>query len=363
MTSSYLVLDTNIWIYLANGLDTQSSQHSARQHFALLRSLEDLVKDGMVTILINDIIILEWERNKANAYNYVQKLKNKITDTENKYKAKIRAGTLTNNDTQVYTNEINILKAEIQIQGLHVAGVEKFIYNSCTQIPIPDKIKIQVFDLAISKKPPFHNSKNNIADAGLLLSAADYLKDVLMYEDIQGFFISNNTAEFTNGKNKERFHPEILNILPTREIIYQNHLGTALNLREEIIKEYDEFRKKQAYYDSITFECKSVTCYDREDFVRIGYLDDEILFPVAQHNINQIDLFTQEVIRKKDPITCASGHCNFCGQLHFECPACGELVGIYEYNEPINCEGCNSIYIISKHGNHKMVEAQEGEEE
>ena len=53
----YLTLDTNTWIYLANGTEP----------VRLLTFIKQEVDKGYVTILLPEIIIKEWDRNKDNA--------------------------------------------------------------------------------------------------------------------------------------------------------------------------------------------------------------------------------------------------------------------------------------------------------
>jgi len=51
---TYIGIDTNIWIYLTN--DTL---------FELWEKLVDQVRKREISIFINDLIFLEWERNKS----------------------------------------------------------------------------------------------------------------------------------------------------------------------------------------------------------------------------------------------------------------------------------------------------------
>ncbi|WP_221389947.1 PIN domain-containing protein [Dyadobacter sp. NIV53] len=74
----YLILDTNIWLYLANNLDPYNARSDEETHFLLYEKLEKLVLDRSIKILINDIILDEWKRNKAQTLLSVQKHSNKL---------------------------------------------------------------------------------------------------------------------------------------------------------------------------------------------------------------------------------------------------------------------------------------------
>ena len=61
---NYLILDTNIWIYLANGHYAQNAQHSEQTHSTLLSRLTEKLKNEEIRVVVNDIIVQEWDRNK-----------------------------------------------------------------------------------------------------------------------------------------------------------------------------------------------------------------------------------------------------------------------------------------------------------
>ena len=57
MSMHYLTLDTNTWIYLANGTEP----------VRLLSFIKQEVNKGNITILLPDIIVKEWNKNKDKA--------------------------------------------------------------------------------------------------------------------------------------------------------------------------------------------------------------------------------------------------------------------------------------------------------
>jgi len=74
----YLILDTNIWVYLANGLDPiENKDYDDDVHFGLLSSLKQLKENGDITVLVNDIVFREWMRNKEHCRAKIVKLNNK----------------------------------------------------------------------------------------------------------------------------------------------------------------------------------------------------------------------------------------------------------------------------------------------
>lgn len=344
----YFILDTNIWVYLANGLDNLTHKHHESHHFTLLKSLQELTEKGEITVLVNDIIIEEWKRNKGQAYTQIQKLKNQLSESQTQLKkVKSIGGDLI--DTEVDKLDAVLqqkTEEKVKLNEQHIQNVEDFLNKVCTKIDISNELKIKIFDLSITRQVPFHNKKNNIADASILFSSAEYLNEILKQEGVSAIFITNNIEDFTDNLDKDNFHPELIKLLPTKEITFKRHLPTALKHGEAIIEEMKEFYRKQAYYESIAFSCQSAFCIGRDDFPRFGYLDKniEVERESDNQNIKQIDLFSGEVkISPKHSIV-RMGGCVFCGTPHIECPVCNELISDVEYNEPFKCKECDTTF-------------------
>jgi hypothetical protein len=79
----YLILDTNNWIYLANGLDPINNKHHDSLHFDLLQSLVNLTDNNKILVLVNDIVLDEWNRNKIHCYAKIKSLENKLLNKIN----------------------------------------------------------------------------------------------------------------------------------------------------------------------------------------------------------------------------------------------------------------------------------------
>ena len=343
----YLILDTNIWLYLANGLDPLTEKHHDDLHFKLLAGLKELKDNNDICILINDIVFEEWKRNKENAKLKIKKLTNKLSNPDSSF-----------NDLKKYVkSETEGLKREY-IEGLkkdiakneeHIQKVEDFIFNDCERVEISQELKIKIFDLSVLNKAPFHNKKNNIADASIMLSAAEYLKGKNLEEDRSAIFVSNNVDDFTDGKNKDDFHPEIKEIIADIEIKYERVLPSALKVSREIIQQIEEYRKHEIWLGSVSFSCRTPYCEGNKDFSPWGYLDEKIRIKYEtdeEINPNQTTLFEDLPSIKKEPRTVGIGECMVCGTLHVECPECGELTYVDDQTEEFECTECSTKFEI-----------------
>lgn len=235
----YLILDTNNWIYLANGLDPINNKHHDSLHFELLKSLRELKEKKQVTIIVNDIVINEWGRNKEHCRNKIKKLEQKLHNKDGIFNDIIK---YSKDDTkQLQDNFAKGIEEEIRKNEEHIQNVEDFLTNDCIKVDISQEVKLQIYELSIDKKAPFHNNKNNTGDAAILLSAVEYLKTVQDLFGYQAFFISNNIQEYTDGKNLEEFHPQLESLLSGVNIQYERVLPSALNISKQIIDEMQHF--------------------------------------------------------------------------------------------------------------------------
>ncbi|HMK17148.1 MAG TPA: PIN domain-containing protein [Chitinophagaceae bacterium] len=235
----YLVLDTNNWIYLANGLDPISNKHHDNLHFELLQSLIDLTNDKKVQVLVNDIILQEWDRNKMHCYTKIKTLEHKLANKENTFKDIEK---YSKSDVLKLQKEYSEgLESEIQRNKEHIQKVEDFLRNNCITTEITNDLKVLIFELSVKNEAPFHNNKNNSGDAAILLASVNYLKQIESSWNNSAFFISNNIEEFTDGKELNDFHPHIKTLIAPVNIKFQRVLPRALNISKQVIAQMEEF--------------------------------------------------------------------------------------------------------------------------
>lgn len=336
----YLILDTNIWVYLANGFDPVTERQQDNLHFSLLSSLKFHRDKRDITVLVNDIILNEWKRNKNHCETKVETLKNKLLHPNSPF-SEISRYTNTNIE-ELKVAYIEGLKKAIEENQKHINDVESFLYNDCVKIGIPDSVKLQIFELSVNNKAPFHNKKNNVADASILFGAAAYLSDKLS-DDNTAIFVSYNFKDFTNGQDKKEFHPDIQEYLSHIDIKYEQLLPSALNLSRSIIAQVEEYYKHEAWLESIRFSCRSQYCYRTENYNAEGYLDSQLTVRADSDILfdpNQLSLFPDLPNIIRQPQVVNTGCCSICSTQHIECPECKELICIEDPDEIFQCLEC-----------------------
>lgn len=224
-----IALDTNIWIYLTKNT-----------FYELWIKFKEMKENGEIRIIVNDIILNEWKRNKEVT---IKSLTNNI---KNEYKSALNlANYLPVESKDKYLTIISDYKTEsIRIKKANekVAEIEAFM-NSCTIINTTDSQKLFIAELASNKKPPFQNNKNNFNDALILRNICEFVDSEfpLLYDLI---FVSNNPDDFTDKITKDVYEDLLVGIKPIR-LKNVTELGEALKLAPELIEDFDDWLEQQ----------------------------------------------------------------------------------------------------------------------
>ena len=224
-----IVLDTNIWIYL-----TKDS------YYGLWTKFKEMKESDEIKILVNDVIIKEWHRNKPktierltasikNEYMAAKNLSNYFEGAnKEEYLSRIAE----------YKNEPNrIKKAKKRIQE-----IEEFM-NGCQKIEVTDEQKLFISNLAIEKLPPFQNNKNNFNDALILRNVFEFVKNEIPFQyDL--IFVSNNPNDFIDKETKQVYETLMENLNPIR-LKNVTQLAEAIELAPELIEDFDSWLDHQ----------------------------------------------------------------------------------------------------------------------
>jgi len=220
-----IALDTNIWIYLTK--DT---------FFELWTKFKEMKESGEINVIVNDIILKEWERNKPTT---IKTLTNNI---KNEYKSALNLSNyLQGNAKTDYLQTISEYKDEanrIKKAKDKVEEVEAFI-KSCTRIETTEAQKLFIAELSINKNPPFQNNKNNFNDALILRNICEFVDNEApaLYDLI---YVSNNPDDFID-KGTKKVYSELLAGLNPIRLKNVTELGEALKIAPELIEDFNEW--------------------------------------------------------------------------------------------------------------------------
>ncbi|PZR16204.1 MAG: hypothetical protein DI539_17895 [Flavobacterium psychrophilum] len=359
----YIFLDTNNWIYLSNGFNVLSNKHD-ELHLKIFEIIQRRAEEGLLIFLINEIVVEEWKRNKSST-------EQQIKDLNNKYKSYSEAlGSVRNfigEESDEMLGPLGIkmeqaFKRKITHLQKHIVDVEDFLLNKTQRIPISNNVKIEATDLALERKAPFiGDKKNSMADALILLSAIEYLKEnhrlalpaELMDDGIEAvfypksYFVSSNKGDFSSPADKEIIHPDLAPKLAETKTSFYYTLGKLINSFEDEFLTFDEQR-------AIEFADDRFYCDQCEsDYYPSVHFSEEFYVPdsgKSVEHLNQIrinfDNYGTDLYKPEDFLTAIrTASCANCAAEYVECP-CGNVNYVEVYNEKIRCEGeCGRVFI------------------
>lgn len=358
----YITLDTNTWIYLANGTEP----------VRLLKYIDNEVDKGNITILIPEIVVNEWEIHKDKTvrqgsikhFNEVKIALDKILKLlGDKGEKSFISFLIDEKDDKDYFKDFidNFTEKKKEVESAvseNIKLVDELFKNKATIIGIKDEIYKKSGQYALEKKAPF-KLKNSFADALILFSFLDYVKT----ESIEGaIFISYNTDDFCEKKEgKKLLHPDLVEEFENAKSKFYKIVGEALNTIEEdiISKEelalIEELQNENNWNDDIDF-CD--VCRENDDRISALYFNQRPLIDERNSDIiedpNQIEFsFSKDLPKSKKAGIYSSieiGNCDWCSSEHFKCVDCGDINAVWEgeYNKKKECEGCGLEYLISR---------------
>lgn len=346
-----LFLDTNAWIYLANGffnIKTKKQEEEEEYHFQIAKWILDKIQIKECRIFSNYIIKVEWNRNKENKESLINHYENKVKQNNDELKSKRKSPNYSELAEENRKNN-NELKEKITKNKKHIQTIEEILNNSI-EIQVTDEQKLKTVDLAIHKRAPLHRNKNSVADAIIFLSAVDHFS----YDDESNIdntiFVSNNTSDFCDS-NKELL-TELDNMLKGKPIIFETNLAKALDLGDDIIADYQNYFNycKREYIECL-MDCKGIEYgmagVEFNNFVKIEANKSNYKYNPNQLLLNFGDNYTMgtdelKSLEERNYIRIYFGECHFCNATHIRCD-CGEVHA--SYGDDIECS-CGKLFSI-----------------
>ncbi len=360
----YLILDTNIWVYMANGYNSiiGKKKIGSTVHFELYEKLKEKVDKREVVILSNPIIKAEWKRNKRAANEVLNELtkerKNALGDLF-RQKGILGEDLFKEANKKIEAYYTNLIEAN----KTHILSVEELLESSLV-ISISESVKLKLAEMAMYKaKAPFKGSKNNFPDAAILFASIEFLKDNMPLPAF-AVFVSNNYKDFGNNDSKTQnteervfFHEDLLKEIGNVNIQYHKHLFNLLDLTDGLQEDIEYYNTLlvEEYLEN-TLLCINPDCYngDWNSLPGIHFIEElRVVTEVAIDNEyvdpNQLTLFELDSIDlDKNTKYVDSGYCRNCHCNHIFCPQCTRLmvdVNLYKY---FYCDECQQSYKVGK---------------
>jgi hypothetical protein len=224
-----LLLDTCVWLELAKTTKGEK----------LLNILFELIESKLVSVIVPDIVISEFQRNKDRIINDHRKslsahfdiVKKVISQYGKEEDKRNLLPQLSDLNHKLYGLKETIAESMTLIEAMFITEVER--------IELTDEIKLRVFDRSLKKEAPFHTSRNSIADAIILESYIDY-KLKFKSKNLYMLFVTHNKEDFSLKTNPSEPHEDFKNIFNKTNSRYFISLPEALKaISPNIIEEYE----------------------------------------------------------------------------------------------------------------------------
>ena len=223
----YLIIDTCVWIDLCNNNNNKE----------IREKLSNLVNRKKVKLIIPQLVIVEWERNKQSKI-----IDRRVTSIGGMIKnAKNILEYLPQEESSYIKGILEIFPKEKIIQQVleEIKAIE-YLFNhpSTIKLEIEENVKLQAVEFALEKKAPF-KEKNSMADALILLSAIDYIRKKKLTNCI---FVSTNTKDFGSNSETKGIHEDLKELFDEYGIKYFLNIGLAINEIEKDLVSAEKIR-------------------------------------------------------------------------------------------------------------------------
>ncbi|MFD2938489.1 PIN domain-containing protein [Flavobacterium sp.] len=214
-----LLIDTCVWLDLAKTLKGEET----------LNLLCEFLDQGEVTLILPQIILAEFDRNKERIIldagkslsSHFRKVKEMVTEHAKSESKTHILSELDDIDKKIPTLSENAI--------ISIAKIES-IFKNAEIFDITDSIKLRAAQRAIDKKAPFHLSKNSMGDS-LIIECYNEYKEQNSAQDFNIAFVTHNINDFSikNG-NQKLPHEDLKEIFNSPKYQYFINLAEALYL-------------------------------------------------------------------------------------------------------------------------------------
>ena len=212
--SVLLTIDTCVWIELVKLKNAQP----------ILDSIEKMIEEGTLGLAIPEETLKEYLRNKPALLDNERR---RATEDIRRVKDLVRSYSVDEDATRVASKldeVVHQLPSQSDIISRAASRVENLLSVGAIISPSSEVIS-RCGTRALEKEAPFHNNKNNFADAVIVET---FFEVISARKRQAAMFISYNTKEFSDPKDNRRHHSDLDDIFSRPEVVIRTDLLAAL---------------------------------------------------------------------------------------------------------------------------------------
>jgi hypothetical protein len=213
----HILIDTCVWLDLAKDYQQQ----------AILSALEELVRQGELTLIVPRIVLDEFARNRARI---IEDSGRSLSSTLKRAKEVVEKYGEQRQKRAVLRQlrDVDHLLPTLGDAAAETVGRIEKLFAQGVVIETSDAVKLRAAQRAIDKRAPFHRQRNGIDDAILIETYAD----VVAAKSPAGSrfaFVTHNTKDFSHPAASNTLpHPDMALCFSRIRSLYFITLGEAL---------------------------------------------------------------------------------------------------------------------------------------
>ncbi len=285
-----LLIDTCVWLDIAKD----------HRQAAVLDTLEMLLRDGQLRLLLPRIVVDEFSRNKdrvveessrslSSSLKRVKEVVHRLGEARGK---RVAIKHLEELDHRLPRLGEAAVEAVVQIEAL---------FASAPIIESSDRVILRAADRAVNKRAPFHHQRNSMNDAILIEMYAE-LTNEKPIKGVRFGFVTHNTKDFSHPSSDNRLpHPDIASYFSRIRSLYLINLAEILRRIDPYIitdamieREWNDEPRSLTEIVAAVEELTDKVWYDRHQLLRqqideskIALVDSETL-PEWNHAVRPI---------------------------------------------------------------------------
>jgi hypothetical protein len=213
-----MLIDTCVWLDLAKD----------PKQVSVLGVVEELLKQGMLSLIVPRITLDEFQRNRERVSKESAK---SLSAHFRVVKDAVGKAGGDKREMRAVLSHLDDVDHRIPIIGGEAVGTLDRIEKLLTMSPIietSETVRLRAAQRAIDKKAPFHHDKNAMADATLIETYSECLRDKAA-AGVRFAFVTHNKRDFSieNGNHKMP-HPDFANLFSRIKSLYFINLPEAL---------------------------------------------------------------------------------------------------------------------------------------
>jgi hypothetical protein len=213
----WILIDTCVWLDLAKDYQQQ----------ALLGVLEELIKQGEISLILPRVIVDEFARNRTRV---IEDSSRSLSATMKRVKEAVDKFGDPRRKRMVLRqlNDVDHRLPTFGEAAAQTVGRIERLFAKAKIVETSDAVKLRAAQRAIDKRAPFHRQRNGIDDAILIETYADIAAERAS-PGTRFAFVTHNTKDFSHPSASNKLpHPDIAACFSRVKSLYFITLGEAL---------------------------------------------------------------------------------------------------------------------------------------